>query len=362
MERTFGLEEEYFFVDRESYLPTPIPASLRRELSAMHVLGTSVQTELLECQLEVVTDVFLRRGDALEALVERRQKIDAVCRKVGYLLLAVGTPVMLPTQITVTDSGRYDQIHHFVPGIVREHYINGLHIHLGIPDDLAGIRVMNGLRIWLPKLAAITANSPLWDGQLSGFESWRTVHYRRWSVIGIPPFFANVGDYRTHRHDLLASAALLDSGHIGWAVRLSEHHPTVEVRVADSQMTAGESVAFALLVRAIADTILENHQQVFVPHEELLNLSLWQAAKSGLAGPHFDSLTGRLLDAAEIVSSLLQFAGPKLDFYGDFDFVQTYLTFWQRQGNGAQRQRLSWDNGGAVCVVEESAKRFAFEG
>ncbi|WP_313810627.1 YbdK family carboxylate-amine ligase [Glutamicibacter sp.] len=359
MKHTFGIEEEYFLVDAKSYFPTPVPTSLRRELSAIQSAGTSVQSELLEWQLEVVTDIFHRRCDALEALVERRQKMDAICRSEGYLLLAVGTPVILPRQRKVTHSDRYDQIHRFVPGIVRDHFISGLHIHIGIPDVSVGIRAMNVLRLWLPKLAAISANSPLWDGELSGFESWRTVHYRRWSVIGIPPAFVDVEHYKAHREAILSTSALLDSRHIGWAVRLSERHPTIEIRVADSQLTAGESVAYAVLVRALVESALEKHVPMLSPHEELLDLSLWQAAKSGLMWPHYDSLSGRLLDAEGITSSLLEFTGQKLECHGDFDYVQSYFAALHRRGNGAQRQRLSWEQGGVNLVAEVAAEQFA---
>ena len=53
---------------------------------------------------------------------------------------------------------------------------------------------LNGLRRWLPVLTALDSNSPFWKGADSGFASRRNIHYRPWSVHGIPPRFADALD------------------------------------------------------------------------------------------------------------------------------------------------------------------------
>lgn len=86
---------------------------------------------------------------------------------------------------------------------------------------------------------------------------------------------------------------MLDAGHIGWAVRLSERHPTLEIRVADTQLTAGISVAIAVLLRAIIDTGLAGDPDPAAVDDSLLDLGLWHASKMGPRGPHYDASTGQ---------------------------------------------------------------------
>ncbi|WP_308297398.1 glutamate-cysteine ligase family protein [Streptomyces sp. ISL-22] len=50
-----------------------------------------------------------------------------------------------------------------------------IHVHVAVPSRQAGVQVLNRLRVWLPTLTAIAANSRLCDGQDTGFASWRTI-------------------------------------------------------------------------------------------------------------------------------------------------------------------------------------------
>lgn len=357
--RAFGIEEEYFLIDPVTCRPSPVDSGLRRELLQVKVPGTMLDTELMACQIEVVTEICSEAGQAQQALFERRLALSKICARHGYELFAAGTPPRLPEVRLVSEVLRYQELQEFVPGIVRDHYVSGLHVHIGIESPAMGVRMMNHLRFYLPMLAAVAANSPLWEGAYSGFDSWRTIHYRRWSIAGIPPVFQGAQDYEQHRQSLLKSGALLDVGHIGWAVRLSERHPTVEIRVADSQMTAQESVGFALLVRALAEMAEEGIRRG--PHDELLELELWMAAKCGLSVPFDSVLELEKVDQPRILEHLLAAASPALERSGDEVAVHSWFELLKDAGNGAQRQKRSFERAGVEAVVREGAKWFIRE-
>ena len=116
--------------------------------------------------------------------------------------------------------------------------------------------MLAAVRPWLPVLLALSANSPFWRGRDSGFASFRAVHFARWPVEGAPPVFASVEDYERRADDLLTTGAIADRGQLYWHARLSEHEPTVEVRVADVQLDAADAVVLAGLVRAIGHATL----------------------------------------------------------------------------------------------------------
>ncbi|RKS22039.1 carboxylate-amine ligase [Arthrobacter sp. AG1021] len=361
MPRTFGIEEEFFLVNPQTATLATVPPGLLGDLQGENLAGATLVPELLRPQVELVSGICTRASDALESLLLGRQKLQEACAGAGLAAVATGTPPFLPGATEVSEGQRYEDIRQFVPGIVREHYINGLHIHVHIPDAPTGLQAMNVLRPWLPALTAIGANSPVWNGELSGFESWRMVHYRRWSVIGVPPAFDSMEHYQRMRRIMLDSGALLDAGHIGWAVRLSERNPTIEVRTADGQLTADESVAIAMLVRALVDTGLAQGGVAKTVEDRLLDLGLWHASKMGLSGPLFDAGTETRLEPEQVLGQLLDYAGEHLADNGDLDFVQNYFARITSVGNGAQRQRASWARGGGTALVHDAQQEFARE-
>lgn len=124
-------------------------------------------------------------------------------------------------------------------------------------------------------------------------------------------------------------------------------------------MAAGESVALGLLIRAIVDTASETDSPATTAASEVLDLGLWQAAKSGVEGTYFDSEARTPVPAKAMIQRVLDYAGRHLQRNGDEQFVADYLDSLANLGNGATRQFESWNQGGAKQVVADAAKLFA---
>ncbi|WP_329376941.1 carboxylate-amine ligase [Streptomyces sp. NBC_01351] len=90
----------------------------------------------------------------------------------------------------VTSTARYPKMAGEARLLVDEQLICGMHVHVGVPDRETGVAVLNRLRVWLPRLPAMSANGPLRDGRDTGFASRRTIIFGRWPVSGRPPCFA----------------------------------------------------------------------------------------------------------------------------------------------------------------------------
>lgn len=361
MQRTFGIEEEFFLFDARSQALAPLGSEQATRLLELNaaVHPGNVQTEFLAAQIEIATAVFRDAGQALDALRTTRQLLLNRCNDLEIFPAALGTPPTLPDEpAQITDAPRYAKVQQLVPGLAAEHYLSGMHIHIGVPDLDSGVRALNGLRPWLPVLTALSSNSPFWRGQDTGFASWRTIAYRRWSVNGIPPHFADARSYLRHKELLLGSDPLPDAGHIGWSARLSEKFPTIEIRATDVQATSAEAVALAVLVRALVDTVLAGPMAKSHPPSELLQLALWQAARVGLQGNLLDPDTGTNIPAATEVHRLLAFVAPALRANGDEARVHAAVNAWLSTGTGAQRQREVWRAGGFQALLDTARTHF----
>ena len=354
---TFGIEEEFFLLHPESGLPAVPDAATSASIMGIKAGGNSTQTELLACQVETATPICSDGTTALASLREYRKELARTVQGLNLLPVSLGAaPLVRAGAAVIADDDRYRALHEYLPGISGEQYVSGLHVHVSIPDADAGVVALNALRPWLPLVLALGSNSPFWRGADSGFASWRSIHYRRWSIQGIQPHFVDAREYRTRMDTLVASDVVLDQGHIGWAARLSNRYPTIEVRIADAQLRAEDSVLLALIVRALVDTSLRAPAPTEPLLPEVLDLAFWQAAKHGLIGNQVDPVTGRAISTNQLLVALLQLIGEALAVNGDTDFVQTGLERLARDGNGAQRQRTSLGRGGLGQVISDAGE------
>ncbi|MCC9146493.1 MULTISPECIES: glutamate--cysteine ligase [unclassified Arthrobacter] len=352
---TFGIEEEFLLMDTRTGFPTGARAA-RRALASPRHSGFSTSAELLDAQVESSTRVCTTRREALDALLGFRSRLAEAAAAAGVLVAATGAAPRIPdSPPVINSSARYRRMGSLAGAVAHEQYVNGTHIHVGIPSRDVGVRVLNGLRPWLALLGAVAANSPYWRGQDSSFASWRMVHYRRWSVQGCPPVFADAEDYARRLAGLLATDVVPDAGHVGWAARLSENFPTVEVRIADAQLQAQDSLLLAVLVRALVDKLASvptaGPAAGRAADPELLDVGLWQAARFGMGG-NLVSHPGGSVPAAEHLAALLDFVAPALDDAGDGDFVAAGISRLLNTGTGAEQQRAAFGSGGYPALTD----------
>lgn len=353
---TFGIEEEFFLIDQRTGLPAIPDHESIRALHDVRSGGSNTSFEFLACQVESSTPICSDAPQALGSLRDFRKELARAALDLHLLPVSMGTPPRIPPgTAAIADQERYRQMNAFLPGIGAEQYVSGLHVHVSIPDPDAGVLVLNALRPWLPVLSAIGSNSPFWRGSDTGFASWRSIQYRKWSVQGIQPYFFDAADYHRRLEFMLSSDVILDSGHIGWAARLSQRYPTVEVRIADAQLCPEDSVLLALLVRSLVDTFLARPEQPPNPLPEVLDLAYWQAAKHGMSGNQLDPGNGGAsVTTAQRIGSLFGLVERALIANGDRDLVETALAQRISGGNGAARQRRSFARGGFRQVLADA--------
>jgi carboxylate-amine ligase len=58
--------------------------------------------------------------------------------------------------------------------VARQELIFGVHVHVGVDDPDKAVYVANGMRVHVPLLLALSANSPFWRGDETRLLSTRT--------------------------------------------------------------------------------------------------------------------------------------------------------------------------------------------
>ncbi|MCU1677800.1 MAG: carboxylate--amine ligase [Frankiales bacterium] len=359
---TFGVEEEYLLVD--PLTGEPVHASEQVRLAGPEVADdTTIDTELLQAQVEIATPICSTLAELRAHLVELRTTTGAAAVLAGCRIAATGAAPMGRGTSLVTKGERYRAIAESAPQLAFEMLINGMHVHAAVPDRTVGVAVTNRLRPWLGLLVALGANSPFSDGHDTGFASWRSIQFERWPVSGPPPWFESVEEFDARAQDLLTSGVILDLHQLYYLARISDRWPTVEVRACDVQLTIDDAVLLAGITRALVETALGDELSGTAQphmHQELVRAATWGAARHGLTGSLLDPLSRELLPAADVAAIAMDHVTPALRRTGDLDEVATLLAGLLASGTGADRQRRAFADGGmpavAALLVAETAR------
>ena len=121
---------------------------------------------------------------------------------------------------------------------------------------------MNGMRVWLPVLLALSTNSPFWQGRDSGLASSRTPVFQAFPRVGIPREFADYADYVDAVDLLIRSEAVPEPTYLWWDVRPQPKLGTVEIRIMDAQTSLWQTQALVALVQCLCRLEAEGAAQL----------------------------------------------------------------------------------------------------
>ncbi|CCG03531.1 carboxylate-amine ligase [Blastococcus saxobsidens] len=342
--------EQHDRADRGDADAAPETAHLAPELKAQQVeLGTPV------CETLAEVDAQLRHW---------RERADAAALAAGARIAALATSPVAVDPVT-TAGERYGRLVDDFGQTARDVLTCGCHVHVSVADDEEGVAVLNRIRLWLPVLTAMTANSPYWQGQDTAYASFRSQVWQRWPSAGPTGPFADAADYHRLVDAMLQTGTVLDAGMVYFDARLSARWPTVEVRSADVALRVEDAVTLAGLVRGLVETAARDARDGGAVPEmrpEILRLAAWRAGRSGLSGDLVHPRTGRPVAAAAVLTDLLEHVRPALADAGDEERVSDGVAALLSRGTGADLQRRVRQDTGDLTAVVRAAVAATTEG
>ncbi|GGV82082.1 glutamate--cysteine ligase 2 [Streptomyces griseoloalbus] len=339
--RTVGVEEELLLVDPETGEPRAMSAAVLARAAREDADQDVFEKELHEQMLEFATHPQSSMESLHAEIVRCRKEAAGHAGKIGCTVAALATSP-LPVSPAIGVNQRYQWMEEQYGIATREQLVLGCHVHVSVESDEEGVGVVDRLRPWLSVLAALSANSPFWQGKETGYSSYRSRVWQRWPSAGPTELFGSAERYHRRVADMVATGAILDEAMVYFDVRLSERYPTVELRVADVCLHAETAGLIATLARALVDTAAREWKagrEPLDPGVSLLRLAAWQAARSGLTGELLHPETMRRMPADAVVRTLLDHVAESLEANGDLERAREGCARLLRDGNGAQVQR-----------------------
>ena len=358
-ELTLGAEEELHLIDlATSKLSARAPQLLSRLPPQNY--AAEIQRTTVETNTEVVDSLAGLRHE----LLRLRRRIVDVAAADSMGIAAVGTaPTSAFADFELTTTGRYGRMQEQYRLLVDEQLICGLQIHVGVSDRDLAVQIMQRVAADLPILLALSASSPYWNEQDTGYASIRSIIWQRWPTAGATGRLRSAREYDELITDLINTGVIADEKMAYFDVRPSAHVPTLELRTCDACPLVDDAIAIAGLFRAMVRAAEQNiaNGRPFDPVPPPVHrAAIWQAARAGLTGMLLDnSRHPRPLPARRAVKSLLWRLRPQLHELGDWDAVKELVKNTLARGNSADRQRAAYAERGGLqdvvsLVVEET--------
>ncbi|MDN3024383.1 glutamate--cysteine ligase [Streptomyces sp. S.PB5] len=356
--RTVGVEEELLLVAPETGEPRALSAAVLARAAHDGTNGDVFEKELHSQMLEFATHPQSEMAELGAEIVRCRKEAARHAGEIGCAVAALASSP-LPVSGSIGVGRRYRWMAEQY-GITSKAVVLGCHVHVSVESDDEGVAVIDRMQPWLPVLAALSANSPFWQGRDTRYSSYRSRVWQRWPSAGPTEVFGSAECYHRRVADMVATGVILDEAMVYFDARLSRRYPTVEIRVSDVCLHASTAVLIATLARGLVETAAREWRAGEAPwgHSvSLLRLAAWRAARSGLTEELLHPATMRRLPAETVVRALLDHVADALADTGDLDCARQACADLLRRGNGARVQReLMARTGSLRDVVTECVR------
>src|SRR5687768_9579519 len=342
---TIGIEEELMIVDQETLDLTSSIEGLLEALGDIDKDG-EVKPELMESVCEIATEPCPDTREAGFQLRALRRLVQQVAGDRGAAIGAAGTHAFaLWEDQRIVSRPRYRDLIAGLQFVARQEIIFGIHVHVGLDDPDKAIHVANGMRVHVPALLALSANSPFWRGDATGLASTRTPIFRAFPRVGIPPTYRDWDDYTARIRFMTECGVIEDYTYLWYDVRPHPNLGTVEVRAMDAQTRIEHTLGLAALVQALVRELSDHFdagKRLSEYPYEMLDENKWLAARHGLEDELIDLPSTERVPTKELARRLIDRAREHAQDLGSAAELEA-LDDLLAHGNGATRQVVVYE-------------------
>ncbi len=336
---SMGIELELMVLDRLTYDLLPAAPDILRLLDLQKKQWMATP-EVTTSMLEVATSVLDGYAQAAAQIEEIRASVQRAAFQVGAAISGGGAhPFQKWSAQRIYPKERYQHSAKKFGYLAKLFTVFGMHVHIGVPSADEAIRICAWLTQRAPLFIALSANSPCWQGENSGFCSSRSNVVGAFPMSGTMPSHIRTWDQFQSHFDRLAGHGIVNSiKDFYWDVRPKPEYGTVELRVLDTPLKPAYAAALASYARELCIEVFE--RPGVWPSSECKELYAWNrfnAAKDGVEGMWIDPEDGAKRSIANVVAIDLERLSAKSR---DPDFAQACCMIHELMERGGQARWL----------------------
>jgi len=279
---TLGVEWEFALVDAETRNLSNEAAAVIAELGE----NPHVHKELLRNTVEIVTGICENSAAAMDDLSGTLHTVRQVVHDRGMELFCAGThPFAQWSSEQLTDAPRYAELIKRTQWWGRQMLIWGVHVHVGVSSAHKVMPIITSLLNYYPHLLALSASSPWWGGEDTGYASNRSMMFQQLPTAGLPFQFQTWSEFEGFVADQKKTGIIDHINEVRWDIRPSPHLGTVEVRIFDGVSNVRELSALVALTHCLIvdlDRRLDAGESLPTMPPWHVQENKWRAARYGL--------------------------------------------------------------------------------
>lgn len=282
-----GLEWEIMLADGDTGDLVPRAPEVVAALAEPTALERYFVTgELLTNTVEVTSGVGATVAEAVDDIADAIAAVRTVTDPMQVELLCAGShPFAQWYDQTVTDQTRYHRLIERTQWWGRNMMIWGIHVHIGVDDVAKVFPLINALAIYLPHLQALSASSPFWAGERTGYASNRALVFQQLPTAGLPWPLQDWSQFESYMSDMVRTGVMTDASEVRWDIRPAPRWGTIEIRACDGMSTLPELAAVAALVQVLTEhfsqQLDEGRRLPSIP-PWFVRENKWRAARYGM--------------------------------------------------------------------------------
>jgi len=335
---TIGVEWEFALVDAKTRDLSNEATAVIAEIGG----NPRVHKELLRNTVEVVSGICDCTTQAMEDLRETLLPARRIVRDRGMELFCAGThPFARWSAQKLTDAPRYAELIKRTQWWGRQMLIWGVHVHVGIASANKVMPIMTSLLKYYPHLLALSASSPWWGGEDTGYASNRAMMFQQLPTAGLPFHFQRWAEFEGFVYDQKKTGIIDHMDEIRWDIRPSPHLGTLEVRVCDGVSNLRELGALVALTHCLVvdlDRRLDAGETLPTMPPWHVQENKWRAARYGLDAVIILDADSNERLVTDDLADLLNRLEPIAKSLHCVDELRAVDDIW-RQGASYQRQR-----------------------
>jgi carboxylate-amine ligase len=312
---SIGVEIELNLVDSHTMALRSASSQILSEVPAD--LTSSIKPELLQCYIELNTNVCQTVADVETDLEKKLEVVRKITDRLGLRLFWSGTHPFSPWQDQdVTPQERYHDLISLLQETARRIVTFGLHVHIGVDSGDKAIMICDRIMQHLPTLLALSVNSPFWQGRNTGLHSQRSKIMETLPTAGLPPMMRNWSEYTWIVNHMVETGFIKTIREIWWDVRPHHSFGTVEVRICDMPPSLEDVLGLTALIQCLVYDLSEEIDRGTYQldcHPFLIRQNKWRACRYGMDAKLVDPATLQAVEARRLVNSLVERLRPRAD-------------------------------------------------
>ena len=279
---TLGIEWELQLLDKDSLDLRQCAAEVLRAVGS----DPCIHGEMMLNTIELVSGARRTVSECVEDLAMAYGRLLPVLEPLRVDLVSAGThPFADPLVQKVTDAERYARLVDRTRLWGHQMLIFGTHVHVGIEDRDKALPILSALLTRTAHLQCLSASSPFWAGEDTGYADNRAMMFQQLPTAGAPYQFGTWEELEGYAGDMVHTGVIEDFTEVRWDVRPSPRLGTIEIRSCDAATNLTELGSIAALTQCMVEDFsrrLDRGEELDVLPDWYVAENKWRSARYGM--------------------------------------------------------------------------------